>query len=329
MLLNLCFVILHSFSLEHDILNTNSPESDSYQEMFPLACKCCMRSTCVQFDGKAKCSEKLQFQVHYPDSDITKLATDLEKMNGSLTSIQENKLTAYGKHVSRNHKCSDGWHFTTQQRNKIPIGPEYQAEVPEWTGEHPISYDDPETMKWLGTKVWPPVNVDTKELFFSDTIGKGRNVICSCKFPGSVECVRFHVAERRLQLKRELGSAFFAWGFDRMGEEVALSWTDEEEANFKALIQRNVPSLGRNFWNNLHLSFQKKGRKELVIYYFNCFLLRRRCYQNRMTPRNIDSDDDEEKEFRFLGNRLGQSAAKYHNTKNNICFQYTHCTDLD
>jgi hypothetical protein len=316
--------------LEHDIFVPNSPKSDSYQEMFPMACKCCMSPTCVQFDRKAKCFEKLQLKVHHPDSDINKLATGLKNMNACLTAIQETTLTTQGKHMSMNHrKCSDDWLFTTKKRNEIPIGPEYQAEVPQWTGECPVSYGDQDTVKWLGTKVWPPENVDRKELFFSDSTGKGRNVVCSCKFPGSVECVRFHVAERRLQLKHELGSAFFEWDFDRMGEEIALCWTEEEEANFKAVVQRNAPSSGRNFWNNLRLSFKQKGRRELVNYYFNCFLLRRRCYQNRITPKNIDSDDDEETEFRFLGNRLGQSAAKYHNTKNTVCFQNAQCMDLD
>uniref|UniRef100_A0A0A9G6Y5 Myb-like domain-containing protein n=1 Tax=Arundo donax TaxID=35708 RepID=A0A0A9G6Y5_ARUDO len=79
-----------------------------------------------------------------------------------------------------------------------------------------------------------------------------------------------------------------------MGEEIALSWTDEEEAKFKALAQLNAPSSGRNFWKRLQLLFQPKGRKELVSYYFNCFLLSHRCYRNRIIPKNIDSDDDEE-----------------------------------
>ncbi|TVU07112.1 hypothetical protein EJB05_47153, partial [Eragrostis curvula] len=295
------------------------------QEMFPMTCKCSMNSTNGQLDVKVKCTEK--FKVLHPDLDINEFATGLKNMNGSL---EENQLAAEGKHVSRNHhKCSDGWLFTSQQRNEIPIGPEYQAQVPHWTGELPVNYDDPETLKWLGTKVWPLENVDGKEPFFCDSIGKGRYVVCSCKFRQSVECVRFHVAERRLQLKRELGSAFFAWGFDRMGEEIALSWTDKEEEKFKAVAQLSAASSGRNFWNRLRLSFQRKGRKELLSYYFNCFLLRRRCYQNRITPKNIDSDDDEETEFGFLGNRLGHSAAKYLNTKPTICFQNTHCMDLD
>jgi len=119
----------------------------------------------------------------------------------------------------------------------------------------PVNYDDPETLKWLGTKIWPPENESCKTLFCGDPIGKGREVVCGCNYPGSVECVRFHVAERRLKLKCELGVAFYAWGFNRMGEEIALSWTDEEEASFKAAAQHSTASSGRNFWNRLHLFF--------------------------------------------------------------------------
>ncbi|CAN6242518.1 unnamed protein product [Urochloa humidicola] len=278
-----------------------------FQEVFPIPCDCCMSPTSIGVCKKAKL------------------------LNGSLMLIEgENNLAGQGNcETVMQHNYSNGWRFTSQQKNEIPIGPDFQAQVPEWTGEVPVNYDGPETLKWLGTKVWPPMNENCKALFCGDPIGKGREVVCGCNHPGSVECVRFHVAERRFKLKRELGAAFYAWGFDCMGEEIALSWTDEEEASFKAIAQRHAPSLGRNFWNRLHLFFQSKGRKELVSYYFNCFLLRRRCYQNRITPKNIDSDDEEETEFRFLGNRLGHSAAKYHNTKHTICIENTHTMDLD
>jgi len=278
----------------------------STQEIFPMACNCCTSPTSVGICSKAKL------------------------LNGSVVlTEQENNLAGEGKHGTRTHNSSNGWLFTSHQKNEIPVGPDYQVHVPQWTGEVPVNYDDPETLKWLGTKVWPPENESCKTLFCGDPIGKGREVVCGCNYPGSVECVRFHVAEQRLKLKRELGVAFYAWGFNRMGEEIALSWTDEEEASFKAAAQHSAASSGRNFWNRLHLFFQFKGRKELVSYYFNCFLLRRRCYQNRITPKDIDSDDDEETEFRFLGNRLGHCAAKYHSTKHTICIENTHSMDLD
>ncbi|KAF0919036.1 hypothetical protein E2562_028261 [Oryza meyeriana var. granulata] len=300
------------------------------QEIFPMDCNCCLSSSTAGIDTQAKCSKKTQLVIPHPGSDINELTTVVENINVPLIGMeQENSVIGQVKYESRKHHNSDSWRFTSQQRNKIPVGSEFQAQVPQWTGELPVNYDNAETRKWLGTKVWPPENDNRKLSYFCNPIGKGREVVCGCNLPGSVECVRFHVAERRLQLRRELDSAFYVWGFDRMGEEIALSWTDKEEANFKACVHLNAPSSGRNFWKRLHILFQSKGRKELVSYYFNCFLLRRRCYQNRMTPNNIDSDDEDETEFRFLGNRLGHNATKYDSSRHTVCIESTHCMDLD
>uniref|UniRef100_A0A0D9W284 ARID domain-containing protein n=1 Tax=Leersia perrieri TaxID=77586 RepID=A0A0D9W284_9ORYZ len=300
------------------------------QEIFPMDCNCCMSSTTAGIDTQPKCSIKNQLVFPQPGPDINELTTAVENINGPLIGKeQQNNVIGQAKYVNWKHHNSDCWHFTSQQRNKIPVGSEFQAQVPQWTGEPPVNYDNAETRKWLGTKVWPPENDNRKLSYFYNPIGKGRELSCGCNFPGSVECVRFHVAERRLQLRRELDSAFYMWGFDCMGEEIALSWTDKEEANFRACVQLNAPSSGRNFWKRLHILFQLKSRKELVSYYFNCFLLRRRCYQNRMTPNNIDSDDEDETEFEFLGNRLGHNATKYDSSRYTFCIESTHCMDLD
>ncbi|XP_006652099.1 AT-rich interactive domain-containing protein 2-like [Oryza brachyantha] len=299
------------------------------QEIFPVDCKCCMSSTAGRIEAPVRCSQKIQFVVPQPGSDINEL-TVVENISGSLVGMEQgNSVIGQVKYESRKHHNCDGWLFTSQQRNKIPVGSEFQAQVPQWTGEMPVNYDNVETRKWLGTKVWPPENENMKASRFCDPVGKGREDVCGCNLPGSVECVRFHVAERRFQLRQELGSAFYAWGFDLMGEEIALCWTNKEEANFKACVQLNAPSSGRNFWKHLHTLFQSKSRKELVSYYFNCFLLRRRCYQNRMTPNNIDSDDEDETEFRFLGNHLGYYATKYDSSRYTVCIESTHCMDLD
>ncbi|KAE8782694.1 AT-rich interactive domain-containing protein 2-like [Hordeum vulgare] len=281
-----------------------------------IGCRCCRSITCARIG--VQCSKKLQLVVQQPGSDTNKLTAVVESMNGSSMVIEsESNLNGQSKHSAN------------RQRNKLLVGSNYQAVVPQWTGVLPENYSDPETLKWLGTKIWPPENQHKIAPVYCDPIGRGREDVCSCNIPRSVECVRFHIAERRLQLRRELGSAFYGWGFDSMGEEVALSWTDEEEASFKAVMQVNAPSSGRNLLNHLHSSLRWKRRKELVSYYFNCFLLRRRCYQNRITPKKIDSDDEEETEFRFLGNRMGQSATKYDSTKRTVCIQSSHCMDLD
>uniref|UniRef100_A0ACD5W8G8 Uncharacterized protein n=1 Tax=Avena sativa TaxID=4498 RepID=A0ACD5W8G8_AVESA len=294
-----------------------------------VSCKCCRSTTSAKID--VLCTKKHGLLVQHAGSDTNDLTKVLQNMNGSAMVIEhESNLNGQWKHECKKQlNSSDGWHFTSHKRTKIPVGSSYQAHVPQWSDVPPENYDDPETLKWLGTKLWPLKNENKVALVDCDPIGKGREDICSCNFPRSVECVRFHIAERRLQLRRELGSAFYVWGFDRMGEEIALSWTDEEEANFKAVMQMYAPSPERNLWDRLHLSFRLKRKKELVSYYFNCFLLRRRCYQNRITPRKIDSDDEEETEFRFLGNSLGQSATKYDSTKQTICIQSTNCMDLD
>ena len=276
-----------------------------------IGCRCCRSTTCARIG--VQCSKIVQ----QPGSDANKL-TRVVDVNGSSTVIEQ------ASSVNGQLK-----HSKSQQRNKLLVGSNYQAVVPQWTGVPPENYGDPETLKWLGTNIWPPENENKITRTYHDPIGKGREYVCSCNVPRSVECVRFHIAERRLQLRRELGPAFYQWGFDRMGEEVALSWTDEEEASFKAVMQTYAPSPARNLWNHLQSSFRWKPRKELVSYYFNCFLLRRRCYQNRTAPKKIDSDDEEETEFRFLGNRMGQSATKYDSTKRTVCIQSTHCMDLD
>lgn len=169
--------------------------------------------------------------------------------------------------------------FNEPNTNRTPIGPLFQADVPEWTGI--MSESDP---KWLGTKVWPLQND-------MESLGRGRENLCSCLLPGSVECVRFHIAERRMRLKLQLGySLFYEWRFNCMGEEVSLRWTPEEETRFKDIVRS---SQGECFWDGLFRYFPKKTREDLVSYYFNVFLLRRRRYQNRVTPLEIDSDDDD------------------------------------
>lgn len=193
--------------------------------------------------------------------------------------------------------CGDG-----HVRKRIPIGPAYQATIPEWMGV--VSEND---SKWLGTQVWPLEKTENKFLIERDPIGRGRQDSCGCQFPGSVECVKFHVAEKRIRIKLELGSAFRDWQFDKMGELVAVSWSEEEERRFKEIVRLNPPSMGVRFWDGIFRSFPTRSREDLVSYYFNVFLLRRRAEQNRFTPNNIDSDDDES-QFGPLSNGFGHEA---------------------
>ncbi|XP_077223850.1 AT-rich interactive domain-containing protein 2-like [Tasmannia lanceolata] len=210
-------------------------------------------------------------------------------------------------------------------RKRVPVGSLYQAEVPDWTG--PVSESSYES-KWLGTLHWPPKVKDFKVLTEDNAIGKGRPHSCGCELRGSVECVRFHVAEKRLRLKQELGSAFSSWRFNHMGEEVSLSWTGDEELRFKAMVRLNPKSLHNNFWDKAYISFPSKRRQALVSYYFNAYLLRCRSYQNRVTPNSIDSDNDES-EFGFVSNSYGHDAVKVSGSKSILCTQNKQCVDLD
>ncbi|CAI0476142.1 unnamed protein product [Linum tenue] len=203
----------------------------------------------------------------------------------------------------------------------VRVGSRFQAKVPKWTGE--VYESD---SKWLGTKLWPLEEVDSISKVQMNTVGKGRPDSCSCLVPGSVVCVRFHTAERRMKLKRELGPAFFHSGFHHMGEEVSLSWTAEEEKRFKDMVRHNPPSQERCFWDYAHRYFPGKTKRELVSYYFNVFQLQRRSYQNRVIPKEIDSDDDE-KQFGSFTDGFGYHAIKVHGTDTEICSVNHQCNE--
>lgn len=106
--------------------------------------------------------------------------------------------------------------------------------------------------------------------------------------------MRQHVVEAREKLRRNLGSEEFEdfWFLD-MGEQVAEKWTKEEELLFREIVLSSPHSVGRNFWNILSSAFPSRTKREIVSYYFNVFMLRRRAEQNRFDPLNADSDNDE------------------------------------
>ncbi|KAG5607005.1 hypothetical protein H5410_028497 [Solanum commersonii] len=177
----------------------------------------------------------------------------------------------------------------TQRRKRIPVGPQFQADIPKSIEE--IYESD---SKWLGTGIWPLGKRGKKRtLVDRGPIGKGRQDICSCNTRGSYDCVKFHISEKRRKLKIDLGSAYSEWKFDCIGEEVALSWSREEEHKFQDIVKSNPLSEEKSFWDEVFKLFPNKSRESLVSYYFNVFLLRRRANQNRTNAGNIDSDDDE------------------------------------
>lgn len=175
------------------------------------------------------------------------------------------------------------------QHDQVPIGADYQAEVPEWRGET-LESDN----KWLGSRVWPLEERERKNnLIEREPIGKGRQDSCGCQYPGSQECVKFHVSEKRMRLKLEIGTAFYHWKFDKMGEEVAYSWSKGEEKEFHNIVKSNTSNHGKYFWDKLARTFPSKSKQSLVSYYFNVFLLQQRGQQNRATPNELNSDEED------------------------------------
>lgn len=182
--------------------------------------------------------------------------------------------------------------LNSSPRKEVPIGPDYQAEIPPWEGPNYFTGD--REQEFMGTCIIPMPD-------FNDStthgvgVGRGRTDCC-CLDVGSMRCVQQHVKEAREKLLETIGEKTFAGsGFYDMGEEVACKWTPEDEHLFHEIVFSNPASHGRNFWKHLKLAFPTRTMRELVSYYFNVFMLRRRAVQNRSYLLEIDSDDDEER----------------------------------
>ncbi|KAI0523511.1 hypothetical protein KFK09_005906 [Dendrobium nobile] len=194
-------------------------------------------------------------------------------------------------------------------RRLVPIGLDHQADLPQWTPKDfgfsaahsarsnvtptlpVIESNEVSADKWLGICVIPLPRLHSSSVETHLCCPKQD---CACGDEGSIRCVSYHVMEARKKLKGALGNKkFMELGFPDMGEDVAQRWTEEEENLFHMIVLSNSASLGRNFWTLLPHSFPSRSFKEIVSYYFNVFILRKRADQNRMDPLNVDSDNDE------------------------------------
>jgi len=196
-------------------------------------------------------------------------------------------------------------------RKTVPIGPEHQAVIPEWrprvgvpgvssfcadlgcssaSTSEPVSQGyDCESDKWVKDCVIPISSCSSPV----DLVGDSK-IDCDCSDEGSVRCARQHVIEARGSLKMSLGQdKFRELGLCEMGEDIAQRWTEDEEKRFERVVFSNPVSLGKNFWDHLPHAFPSKTSKDLVSYYFNVFMLRKRAQQNRSDLLRVDSDDDE------------------------------------
>lgn len=188
----------------------------------------------------------------------------------------------------------------TMQRLPIPLGPRFQAEVPEWTG--PVRGDDgSENSRWLGTRIWPIKGGSRKSSM--KAIGKGRPDSCSCVYPGSADCI--HVLKERIRLQSDLGPAFSSWKFDEMGEFVLNSWTLKEQKTFESLVKMNMLKNGTNFWKHALKCFPTKSKRSIINLYFNVFIPRRIRLQIRSSLKQIDSEDEEVEDVDYMDFRKG------------------------
>ncbi|KAJ3673117.1 hypothetical protein LUZ60_006491 [Juncus effusus] len=174
----------------------------------------------------------------------------------------------------------------------VNIGLNHQANIPSWNDKH-VGFDN-DSDKWVA---------DCVILEPNSKFVQNRNIECDCIDEGSIRCVRKHIYEARENRRNELGQENFEkLGFCDMGEEVALKWGEDEERLFEQVVLFNPKSVENNFWEELSNVFPNKSRRELVSYYFNVFILRKRAEQNRYDPIHIDSDDDYVEEWEEIQN---------------------------
>ncbi|KAK7395146.1 hypothetical protein VNO78_15690 [Psophocarpus tetragonolobus] len=211
---------------------------------------------------------------------------NLSETSHSSSSENEDK----GLDQTQNNSSSNDNHIP---RPMIPIGPNFQAEIPKWEGKtYATHHNSDNDLKWLGIQLWPMPCVS--ENFNTKGIGEGRADSCSCKFPGSLDCVNLHISEARQLLKLETGTAFSSWRFDEMGEEVSKSWTLEEQDEFQSLIKLNPLSSDKNFWKLARKHFPSKSMKCMVNYYHNVYTPRNLRMETRSCNDVVDSYNDQD-----------------------------------
>ncbi|CAN1838889.1 AT-rich interactive domain-containing protein 2 [Linum perenne] len=175
-------------------------------------------------------------------------------------------------------------------RKQVALGRNHQASIPSLCTNAEKHSKNEE--KLMGTCIIPMPDTESVAIKSDQLLVSGPD--CQCLDADSLRCVRQHIAEARDKLKKSLGhEKFVSLGFHNMGEEVSWKWSEDEERLFRAVIYSNPVSLGQNFWKHLAQVFPSRSTKEIVSYYFNVFMLRKRATQNRSSLLDIDSDDDQ------------------------------------
>ncbi|EFJ17328.1 hypothetical protein SELMODRAFT_421040 [Selaginella moellendorffii] len=176
---------------------------------------------------------------------------------------------------------------SSSEPESVPIGPSFQAKVPSTVALHA---DDDDSKLFLGRVVW------------SKRVARNRSHTASTCFSAddsAEDSVKLHVNEQRRKLKLELGEDVFReWGFHSMGESLIKSakWSRQEQAEFAAIVRSCRGDKEEKLWPDLQASFAgRRSREELVSYYFNVYVLRKRALQNRSyAPDSEKFDTDEE-----------------------------------
>ncbi|KAK9057573.1 hypothetical protein SSX86_022409 [Deinandra increscens subsp. villosa] len=192
----------------------------------------------------------------------------------------------------------DWFNYINDEKLKlaIPIGPRFQADVPEWTGpphENNSSLSKLDYSKRLGVVIWS-MKYTNPELE-GCVIGKGRPKSCDCSAPGSIPCVERHVSKKTAHLKAVLGPTFQKWKFDQMGEQVAKLWKQSDQERLIILMEDNPFSKGLDFIKPALKLFPLKSKKDIVEFYFNVYIPRRMSIRMRSGCMMVNTDDEEEK----------------------------------
>ncbi|KAH9736384.1 DNA topoisomerase 2 [Citrus sinensis] len=298
----------------------------NYQNVKKVTCQKTVRNSCssdgcLTFDNSFK-QKQLPTDSNTSDSittwdpfseDIFSLVNKNESFNGSdffspeNYIVQDQPLVDSCELISSSHSSSS--EEKVQQavgllsaesesesenppRAVIPIGPKFQAEVPDWRGPITKKYlYDSESLKWLGTKIWPIE--EASPLSNMRRIGRGRPQFCSCVSPGSADCIRCHMLSARHNLQSELGPAFLSWKFDEMGEVVSKKWTMKEQIMFETFMKTYLLSNAANFWERAAKRIPSKSKKMILSYYYNVSNPRRMSRLTRSSHDQVDSDEDQ------------------------------------
>ncbi|CAI9288067.1 unnamed protein product [Lactuca saligna] len=194
----------------------------------------------------------------------------------------------------KRHKSVDRFDYINNENLKlaIPIGPRFQAHVPEWTGppHKKTPHNSLTSSKWLGTVTWSSTETTEGDII---VIGKGRPESCNCASSGSIMCVKRHIAQKSSELQKDLGPAFHKWKFDQMGESVAKLWKQPEQQKLTHLMKRVPLSKDMDFIKPALECFPLKSKKDIVSYYLNVYVPRRMSVQTRSGCIMVDTDDEE------------------------------------